>query len=95
MFEVVTRSVSSFCGVNYNFLSKTTKPLCFPESYSLVMQLSKMLSKHCKIIKLKTFNCSEMSITSITNTALLKNERGSYKFMFSLKNVTIYWKKIL
>ena len=35
---------------NYNLSSRTTKPLRFSKSYSLVMKLFKMTSKHCKII---------------------------------------------
>ena len=38
--------------------------------------------------------CFEMNTASITNITLLKKERGSSKFIFSLKNVTFYWKKI-
>ena len=38
---------------------------------------------------------SEMNTASITNKSLLQNERGSYKFMFSLETVTFYCKKVL
>ena len=39
--------------------------------------------------------CSEINAVSSTNLILLQNTRGGYKFSFSLKNVTINWKKIL
>ena len=39
--------------------------------------------------------CFEINTASITNTAQLQNGGVSYKFMFSLKNLTFYWKKIL
>ena len=43
-------------------------------------------------------NCNfvkKMNIISIINIALLQNESGSYKLMFSLKTVTISWRNIL
>ena len=39
--------------------------------------------------------CFEINTASITNTAQLQNGGVSYRFMFSLKNLTFYWKKIL
>ena len=38
---------------------------------------------------------SEMNTGSITNNRLLKNQRRSYKFIFSLETVTFNCKKIL
>ena len=36
--------------------------------------------------------CSKMN--TVSETILLGNERGRYKFMLPLKNVTIKWKNI-
>ena len=38
---------------------------------------------------------SEMNTGSVTNNRLLKNQRRSYKFIFSLETVTFNCKKIL
>ena len=38
-----------------------------------------------KAPNLNSLFCSEVNISSITSKTLLQNERGSYKFMFSLK----------
>ena len=43
-------------GIQINFPSKTTEPLCFSNSYSMILKLSEILSQHYKIIWLKTFN---------------------------------------
>ena len=49
----------------------------------------------CKTPNLLSEICPEINAVSNTNLILLQNLRGSYKFSFSLKTVTINYKKIL
>ena len=58
------------------------------------LELTVLLIPH-KAPNLSSVGCAESITVSITNKALLLNEKGSYNFMFSLKIVTFYWKKTL
>ena len=59
------------------------------KTFNLELNISlKAPNLHCVI-------CSEMNTASITNKRLLEKGRGSYEFMFALKIVTFYCKKIV
>ena len=62
------------------------------KTLNLVINLSLISNKAPNLF---TAICSEINTVSKTNLILRLNIRGSYKLRFSLKIVTINWKKIL